>query len=124
MNKIFYPYLDEFMLVYLLHVIFVYIESLEKHADHLWIIFRLLRGNELYVKREKCAFGKEDVSSLGTSLSMDKFEWIQKMLKLSTNESHQQRCVNFSMVLFNIINYCYYFLIEYKKECNAIDQNS
>ncbi|RVW79075.1 Transposon Tf2-12 polyprotein [Vitis vinifera] len=41
MSKIFHPYLDKF------------------------VVFKILRQNELYVKKEKCSFAKEEVSFLG-----------------------------------------------------------
>ncbi|XP_031249586.1 uncharacterized protein LOC116107459 [Pistacia vera] len=38
--------------------------TLEEHAEHLRIIFRVLQENELYVKREKCSFAKLEVEFL------------------------------------------------------------
>ncbi|KAI3453949.1 hypothetical protein Pfo_010612 [Paulownia fortunei] len=64
MNKIFQPYLDRFMVVYLDDIV-IYSNSLEEHANHLRIVFQVLRENELYVKKEKCSFAKEEVPFLG-----------------------------------------------------------
>lgn len=64
MNRIFHPYLDQFVVVYLDDIV-IYSNSMEEHAEHLRTIFRVLRENELYVKKSKCTFGTEEVSFLG-----------------------------------------------------------
>ena len=64
MNKIFHPFLDKFVVVYLDDIV-IYSNSLEEHVDHLREVFRLLRQNELYVKKEKCSFALGEVGFLG-----------------------------------------------------------
>ncbi|KAI3471483.1 hypothetical protein Pfo_031268 [Paulownia fortunei] len=64
MNKIFQLYLDRFMVVYLDDIV-IYSNSFKEHANHLRIVFQVLRENELYVKKEKCSFAKEEVPFLG-----------------------------------------------------------
>ncbi|KAK8948956.1 hypothetical protein KSP39_PZI005193 [Platanthera zijinensis] len=64
MNRIFHPYLDQFVVVYLDDIV-IYSNSMEEHVEHLRIIFQALRENELYVKRSKCTFGVEEVHFLG-----------------------------------------------------------
>ncbi|XP_022864502.1 uncharacterized protein LOC111384459 [Olea europaea var. sylvestris] len=64
MNKIFYPYLDKFVVVYLDDIV-IYSNTLEEHVGHLKIIFQVLRENKLYIKKEKCSFAKEEVHFLG-----------------------------------------------------------
>ena len=64
MNKIFHPYLDKFVVVYLDDII-IYSNTLKKHIEHLRKVFKILRQNELYVKKEKYSFAKEEVSFLG-----------------------------------------------------------
>ena len=54
MNKIFNPFLDKFVVVYLDNIV-IYSNTLEEHLDHLRKVFQLLRQNELYVKKEKCS---------------------------------------------------------------------
>jgi len=39
--------------------------SLEEHAEHLRAVFKTLREKELYVKKEKCSFVREEVHFLG-----------------------------------------------------------
>jgi archaellum component FlaC len=75
MNKIFYPYLDKFVVVYLDDIV-IYSNTLEEHVEHLKIIFQVLRENELFIKKEKCSFAQEEVGFLGHiighgSLKMD-----------------------------------------------------
>ncbi|XP_039165520.1 uncharacterized protein LOC120291836 [Eucalyptus grandis] len=64
MNKVLHPFLDRFVVAYL-DDIMVYSRTLEEHVKHLRQVFQVLRENELYVKREKCAFAQEKVSFLG-----------------------------------------------------------
>nr|CAD1820409.1 unnamed protein product [Ananas comosus var. bracteatus] len=64
MNKLFHPYLNRFVVVYLDDIV-VYSNTLEEHVEHLRTIFQVLRENQLYVKREKCSFAKEEVHFLG-----------------------------------------------------------
>ncbi|XP_039163085.1 uncharacterized protein LOC120290759 [Eucalyptus grandis] len=64
MNKVLHPFLDRFVVVYL-DDIMVYSRTLEEHVEHLRQVFQVLRENELYVKREKCAFAQKEVPFLG-----------------------------------------------------------
>lgn len=64
MNKIFHPYLDKFVVVYLDDIV-VYSQSLEDHVAHLKKVFAKLREHHLFVKREKCSFAQMEVAFLG-----------------------------------------------------------
>lgn len=55
------------MVVYLGDIV-VYSNRLEEHAEHLWIMFRVLRDNELYAKRDKCLFAKPEVDFLSNKI--------------------------------------------------------
>ena len=64
MNKIFHSYLDKFVVVYL-DDIFIYSNTLKEHVEHLRKALKILKHNELYVKKEKYSFAKKEVSFLG-----------------------------------------------------------
>ncbi|XP_059066505.1 uncharacterized protein LOC131048153 [Cryptomeria japonica] len=64
MNDVFRPLLDKCVVVYLDDIL-VYSRSLDEHKEHLREVFTLLKANDLYVKKEKCAFAQEQVSFLG-----------------------------------------------------------
>ena len=64
MNKLFHPFLDKFVVVYLDDIV-VYSHTLEEHVSHLKQVFQVLRDNELYFKLEKCSFAQEEVEFLG-----------------------------------------------------------
>lgn len=68
MNKIFHPYLDDFVVVYL-DDIMIYSHTLEEHVEHLGKVFQVLRENQLYVKRDKCEFAQHEVHFLGHIIS-------------------------------------------------------
>nr|XP_016493745.1 PREDICTED: uncharacterized mitochondrial protein AtMg00860-like [Nicotiana tabacum] len=70
MNKIFHPYLDQFVIVYLDDIV-IYSNTLEEHMEHLRKVFQVLRENELYIKREKCEFAQSKVHFLGHVISYD-----------------------------------------------------
>lgn len=60
MNKIFYLYLDQFVVVYLDDIV-IYSSTFEEHLEHLRVIFQVLREDQLYVKKEKCSFALSEV---------------------------------------------------------------
>ncbi|GJY64927.1 putative nucleotidyltransferase, ribonuclease H [Tanacetum coccineum] len=64
MNKLFHPFLDKFLVVYLDDIV-VYSHTLEEHVLHLKQVFQVLRDNELYVKLEKCSFSQDEIEFLG-----------------------------------------------------------
>ena len=61
-------YLDQFVVVYLDDIV-VYSTTLEEHKVHLKLVFDKLRQNQLYVKKEKCAFAQTCINFLGHVIS-------------------------------------------------------
>ncbi|XP_069154296.1 uncharacterized protein [Solanum lycopersicum] len=64
MNKIFKPYLDLFVIIFI-NDILVYLRNEEDHAIHLRIVLQILKDKELYVKFSKCEFWLKYVAFLG-----------------------------------------------------------
>ncbi|KAL9257018.1 Transposon Ty3-I Gag-Pol polyprotein-like protein [Drosera capensis] len=56
LNKFVVVYLDDFV---------VYSATLEEHAKHLRIVFKILASNQLYAKKKKCSFAHQEVDFLG-----------------------------------------------------------
>ena len=80
MNKIFHPFLDKFVVVYLDDIV-IYSNTLEEHIDHIKKVFRLLRLNELYVKKEKCSFALGEVGFLGHRIKNGKLMMDESKIK-------------------------------------------
>ena len=68
MNKVFHPYLDQFVIVFIDDIL-VYSKNAKEHAFHLWIILQTLRDKQLYVKFSKCEFWLNEIVFLGHVVS-------------------------------------------------------
>ena len=68
MNKIFHPYLDRFVVVFIDDIL-VYSKTWEEHEEHLRVVLQTLRDRRLYAKLSKCEFLLEQVSFLGHVIS-------------------------------------------------------
>ncbi|XP_077232289.1 putative mitochondrial protein AtMg00860 [Tasmannia lanceolata] len=66
-SELFHEHLDRFVVVYLDDIV-VYSRTIEEHVAHLRTIFRILRENHLYVKKEKSSFAQEEIMFLGHSI--------------------------------------------------------
>ena len=64
MNRVFKPYLDKFVVVFI-DVIQIYSKSHVEHGEHLKIVLQTLRTHQLYAKLSKCEFWLNNVSFLG-----------------------------------------------------------
>ena len=70
MNRIFHPYLDQFVVVFIDDIL-VYSKSEEEHVEHLRIVLQVLKEKRLYAKLSKCEFWLREVSFLGHVVSGD-----------------------------------------------------
>ena len=70
MNRIFHPYLDRFVVVFIDDIL-VYSKSEEEHAEHVRIVLKVLKEKKLYAKLSKCEFWLSEVSFLGHVISGD-----------------------------------------------------
>lgn len=64
MNRIFHPYLDQFVVVFIDDIL-VYSKSEEDHAEHMRIALRTLKEKKLFDKLSKCEFWLREGSFLG-----------------------------------------------------------
>jgi len=64
MNRIFHPYLDQFVVVFIDDIL-VYSKSEEEHVEHLRIVLQVLKEKQLFAKLSKCEFWLREVSFLG-----------------------------------------------------------
>ncbi|GJS81546.1 putative nucleotidyltransferase, ribonuclease H [Tanacetum coccineum] len=70
MNRIFYEYLDKFIIVFIDDIL-VYSKSEEEYEQHLRIVLEILRHKKLYAKFSKCEFWLQQVTFLGHIVSVD-----------------------------------------------------
>ena len=68
MNRVFHPYLDSFVVVFIDDIL-VYSKTREEHEEHLRIVLHTLKDRQLYAKLSKCEFWLEKVSFLGHVIS-------------------------------------------------------
>ena len=68
MNKIFTPYLDQFVVVFIDDIL-IYSPSEEAHEQQLRTVLQMLRDNQLYGKASKCEFWLSEVKFLGHVIS-------------------------------------------------------
>ncbi|XP_043811844.1 uncharacterized protein LOC122723519 [Manihot esculenta] len=70
MNRIFHPYLDQFVVVFIDDIL-IYSKTKEEHDQHLRIVLQTLREKQLYAKLSKCEFWLNDISFLGHVVSAE-----------------------------------------------------
>ena len=80
MNEILHPYLDMFVMVYLDDIV-IYRDTLEEHVVHLKKVFKIVRENQLYVKRERCEFSQPKVHFLGHIISYGELQMEEAKVK-------------------------------------------
>nr|KYP41435.1 Retrovirus-related Pol polyprotein from transposon 17.6 [Cajanus cajan] len=68
MNRIFHPYLDRFVVVFIDDIL-VYSKTREEHVEHLRIVLQTLKEKQLYAKLSKCEFWLDSVNFLGHVIS-------------------------------------------------------
>ena len=72
MNKIFLPYLRNFILVFFDDIL-IYSKTWAKHLQHLDLVLQLLCDHHLRAKQSKCVFGKKEVENIGHIVSAQGF---------------------------------------------------
>jgi hypothetical protein len=69
MNRVFRPYLDKFVVVFIDDIL-VYSNSYLEHEQHLRQVLSTLREHQLYAKVSKCEFWLKEVVFLGHVISV------------------------------------------------------
>ncbi|GKD92120.1 putative reverse transcriptase domain-containing protein, partial [Tanacetum coccineum] len=64
MNQVCKPYLDKLMIVFIDEIL-IYSKNKKEHEEHLRLILRLLKNEELYAKFSKCELWLSKVQFLG-----------------------------------------------------------
>ena len=70
MNRIYRPYLDQFMVVFVDNIL-IYSKGRAEHKQHLQLALQVLRENRLYAKLEKCDFLLQEIQFLGNMVSKE-----------------------------------------------------
>ncbi|GAU18217.1 hypothetical protein TSUD_26810 [Trifolium subterraneum] len=70
MNRIFQPYLDKFVVIFIDDIL-IYYKDPQEHAEHLRIVLNILREKQLYAKFSKCEFWLSEVKFLGHVISQE-----------------------------------------------------
>ncbi|KAL5764069.1 hypothetical protein ACOSQ2_016663 [Xanthoceras sorbifolium] len=70
MNRIFRPYLDQFVVVFIDDIL-VYSQTAEEHDRHLRVVLQILREKHLYGKMSKCEFWLPKIAFLGHIVSAE-----------------------------------------------------
>ena len=70
MNRVFQPYLDRFVIVFIDDIL-LYSGSSEEHSEHLRIVLQTLKEWQLYAKLSKCQFLLDRVTFLGHVISAE-----------------------------------------------------
>ncbi|XLU29618.1 hypothetical protein S245_065684, partial [Arachis hypogaea] len=68
MNRIFHPYLDKFVVVFIDDIL-IYSKTEDEHAEHLRTVLQILKDRKLCAKLSKCEFWKSEVKFLGHVVS-------------------------------------------------------
>jgi len=81
MNKVFKPYLDQFVVVFMDDIL-MYSRTPEEHTLHIRTALEVLRKNKLYAKFSKFEFWLSKVAFLGHIVSIKERLWAPKRKRL------------------------------------------
>lgn len=96
----------------------VYSTTLEEDVEHLRTIFTTLKENELYVKREKCSFARDEVSFLGHIIKGGKLSMEEGKVK-AINEWGPPNKTELRSFL-GLVNYYWLFIKGYSAKAASL----
>ena len=100
MNKVFHPYLDQFIIVFIDNIL-VYSKNAKKHAFHLRIVLQTLRDKQLYTKFLKCDFWLNEVVFLGHVVSGNGIFVDPKKVEVIVNWERPKNVIKFEAFGFS-----------------------
>ena len=84
MNRVFYNYLDAFVIVFI-DVILLYSKSEGEHMDHLKVVLEVFKEHQLFFKYSKCKFWLRSVAFLGHIISSEDIEFDPRKTEVVKN---------------------------------------
>ena len=84
MNRVFKPYLDKFVVVFVDNVL-IYSRTPDEHTHHRRTALDILRRNELYAKFSKCGLWLEKVAFVGHVVSNEGLSVDPQKIEAVTN---------------------------------------
>nr|GEX11053.1 putative reverse transcriptase domain-containing protein [Tanacetum cinerariifolium] len=87
MNRLCKPYLDRFVIVFIDDIL-IYSKNRKEHEEHLKLILKLLKEEELYAKFSKCEFWQSKIKFLGHVIDSEGIHIDPAKLKQSKIGSH------------------------------------
>nr|GEZ98354.1 putative reverse transcriptase domain-containing protein [Tanacetum cinerariifolium] len=91
MNRECKPYLDKFVIVFIDDIL-VYSKSKDENEDHLRLVLKLLKNEELYAKFSKCEFWLQEVQFLGHVVNQSGIQ-VDPRIRLCTRAKRQRNCL-------------------------------
>ncbi|KAL5544159.1 hypothetical protein UlMin_007943 [Ulmus minor] len=114
------PYGAPFVVVYLDDIV-VYSTTMEEHKKHLEMVFQKLRENQLYVKREKCAFAQTRINFLGHIIERGQIRMDMKKVR-AIQEWKTPSNVKELRSFLGLANYYRRFVDEYSKTTTPLTE--
>jgi hypothetical protein len=118
MNDVLYEFLDRFVVVYLDDIV-IYSESLDDHLDHLRQVFSRLREHQLFVKKEKCEFCRQEVMFLGHWISKGCIRMDERKVKAIIDWPVLSKVPDLRSFL-GLANYYRRFIMGYSKKVSPL----
>ncbi|XP_024158572.1 uncharacterized mitochondrial protein AtMg00860-like [Rosa chinensis] len=118
MNRIFWPYLDKFVVVFIDDIL-VYSKTVKEHEAHLRIVLQTLQEKQLYAKKSKCEFWMSKVRFLGHVISGDGVSVDPSKVEVVLN-SKQPKNVTEVRSFLGLAGYYRRFVLKFSKIANPL----